>query len=144
MLRKIVHYSSSFNSPAIHSLVSDFGVSCTDKSFFRPDISQTRAFLGSQMGSDRVGLYDFPDGKDTGETAQTLIRAKGLDITEVDSMLKAQESKIKLEIASQQADEEIKKDKMIMEIMQKNIADVAQAAKGSKSSNDSKISDSSN
>lgn len=142
MLRKNKHYSSAFVASPIHSLVSDFGKSCTDKSFFRPDISQTRVFLGSMMGSNRVGLYDFPDGKDTGETAQTMIRSKGLDITEVDSMLKAQENKIKLDVASQKADLEIKEDKMVMEIMRQNIADVALAAKGAKGSDNSKSSDS--
>lgn len=134
MKRLVKHYESSFDSKPIHSLVSDFGESNTDKSFFRPDISQTRAFLGSQMGSNRVGLYDFPDGKDTGETAQTAIRSKGLDITEVDVMIQKQKAKMELDIAQQKADKEIAKDKEVMSIMRQNIADVAEASKSSKSS----------
>lgn len=134
MKRLIRHFESTFESKPIHSLVSNFGESNTDKSFFRPDISQTRAFLGSQVGSNRVGLYDFPDGKDTGETAQTAIREKGLDITEIDVMLEKQKAKMELDIAQQKADKEIAADKEVMAVMRQNIADVAKASKSSQSS----------
>lgn len=132
MKRLIKHFESTFESNPIHMLVPDFGESNTDKSFFRPDISQTRAFLGSQMGSNRVGLYDFPDGKDTGETAQTVIRSKGLDITEVDALIQKHKAKMELDIAQQKADKEIAQDKEVLAVMRQNIADVAQASKTSK------------
>lgn len=105
---KIKHYSSDFGSIPIHHLVVSYGESNTDKSFFRPDISSTRAFLGSMQGSNRVGLYDFPDGKDTGETFQTFIRDKALDITEVDSAINKVKSKLEEDIEKQKADKKAK------------------------------------
>lgn len=66
-------------------LTKDFGESNTDKKYFRPDISKARATLGAMAsGSNRVGVYDFPDGKDTGMTLQTALRNQGFDRTEFD------------------------------------------------------------
>lgn len=78
------HYSNSFlNKNIHHDLISDFGSSNTDKSFFRPDISSARALVAGSA-SDRLGLYDFQDGKDTGDRIQVILRQKGLDPTEID------------------------------------------------------------
>lgn len=82
----IRHYSNSFlNKNVHHELLSDFGKSNTDKSFFRPDISSARALVAGSA-SDRVGLYDFQDGKDTGDRIQVILRQKGLDPTEIDKI----------------------------------------------------------
>ena len=81
-------YSNEFDHSGkdLHVQTEDFGESNTDKSFFRPDISSVRASLGSSIGSNRTGLYDFDDGKDTGDTIQTILRTKGLDPTEISAL----------------------------------------------------------
>ena len=73
---KILHYNNQFDSVPLHRLLSDFGETATDKSFFRPDVSSARAKLGSLVanGSSKVGVYDFPDGKDTGESLLPFLR----------------------------------------------------------------------
>lgn len=86
---KIIHHHNTFASDkkaVHHQMTKDFGNSNTDKSFFRPDISAARAFLGNGVGSTRVGLYDFNDGVDTGDRIQMILRDKGLDVTEVDKI----------------------------------------------------------
>lgn len=83
MVIKVKHYSNSFKSTPIHQLVDDFGESNTDTSTWRPDISLVHAQSNALSGRQLV--YDFPDGKDTGETVQTFVRSKGIDITEVES-----------------------------------------------------------
>lgn len=86
MAIEVRHYSNSFvNENTHHDLVSDFGSSNTDKSFFRPDISSARALVAGSA-SDRIGLYDFQDGKDTGDRIQVILRQKGLDPTEIDKI----------------------------------------------------------
>lgn len=82
------HYSNTFRSPAVHHMTEDFGESNTDKSFFRPDLDKARSTLGQMRGSTRVGLYDYPDGKDKGDNIQSVLRSKGLDPTEIASMEK--------------------------------------------------------
>lgn len=82
---EIKHYQHDYSgeAPNLSPLVKDFGKTNTDTSKWRPEISVTRAQAG--MLSGRKLLYDFPDGKDTGEFVQTYIRSPGLDITEVES-----------------------------------------------------------
>lgn len=86
---KIYHYSNRFSNTdfQFHQMTEDFGESVTDKSFFRPDISSARASLGTftANSSGKVGVYDFNDGKDTGETFMTFLRNKSLDQTEIDA-----------------------------------------------------------
>lgn len=77
-------YQNTFTAKPIHKLLDDFGESNTDTSTWKPDVSSIRAFLGNPNNKKKM-LYDFPDGKDTGETVQTFIRSKGLDITEVET-----------------------------------------------------------
>lgn len=82
----IRHYSNSFlNRNIHHELRFGFGESNTDKSFFRPDISSARSLVAGSA-SDRVGVYDFQDGKDTGDRIQVILRQKGLDLTEIDKI----------------------------------------------------------
>lgn len=84
---KVLHYNNQFNSNPLHSLMSDFGESNTDTSSWRPELSIIHA---QASGATRKRfLYDFPDGKDNGESVQTFIRSKGLDVTEIDSALKS-------------------------------------------------------
>lgn len=85
---KCRHYSNAFESDFdFWKLTDDFGASNTDKTFFRPDVSSARAKLGSLIaqGNSKVGVYDFPDGKDTGQSLMTFLRNKSLDQTEIDS-----------------------------------------------------------
>ena len=84
---KIFHYKNSYGSEVLYKMTSDFGVSVTDRSFFRPDVSSARAKLGSLVaqGNGKVGVYDFNDGKDTGDVLMTFLRNKALDQTEIDN-----------------------------------------------------------
>lgn len=82
---EVKRYNNTFESEPIHQLLEDFGESNTDTSTWKPDASTIRAFLGNPSSSKKTLLYDFPDGKDTGEFVQTFIRSKGLDITEIES-----------------------------------------------------------
>lgn len=82
---KVKRYNNPFESKPVHHLLEDFGESNTDTTTWKPDISDVRAFLGNPSASKKQLLYDFPDGKDTGEFVQTFIRSKGLDITEIET-----------------------------------------------------------
>lgn len=123
---QVLHYHNQFKGPVVHQMTADFGESNTDKTYFRPDVSSSRASLASQIGSDRAGVYDFPDGKDTGDTIQTLLRSQGLDRTEVDRIGAMIQSTIdnKKELDKSKLEKELSKtnsknvDKMIESIMQ--------------------------
>lgn len=103
----IFHYSNTFDSPILHSFNSKFGDSVTDISNWRPELalihSQSSALSGKRF------LYDFPDGKDTGERIQTFIRGKGLDVTEIDRALDSVTQDIK---SKAESDKKSKKDKL--------------------------------
>lgn len=81
---KVHHYSNSFKAKELHIMTKDFGSSNTDKSFYVPEVASARSTLGSGVSPNRVGVYDFPDGKDTGDRIQVLLRQKGLDLAEID------------------------------------------------------------
>lgn len=124
---KIYRYNSAFGRDIpLWSVTDDFGPSNTDKNFFRPDVSSARASLASGTGSNKVGVYDFVDGKDTGDTIQTLLRSQGLDRAEVDRIGEMIKSSIdnKKEIDKTKLEKELSKtksenvDKMIENIMQ--------------------------
>lgn len=124
---KIYRYNSAFGRDTpLWSVTDDFGPSNTDKKFFRPDVSSARASLASSTGSNKVGVYDFADGKDTGDTIQTLLRSQGLDRAEVDRIGEMIKSSIdnKKEIDKTKLEKELSKtksenvDKMIENIMQ--------------------------
>lgn len=76
---QVLKYHNHFSGVPLHRLTADFGASNTDKSFFRPEISSFGDQLQRLQGSTLQGVYDFPDGVDTGETIMTLVRNKGLD-----------------------------------------------------------------
>lgn len=82
----VKHYTNEFKGKAVHVLRSEYVESVTDKSFFRPELGEVRSKLSSLSGANVHGAFDFPDGKDTGDTISTTLRNKGLDRTEVDSM----------------------------------------------------------
>lgn len=88
------HYSNTFKSLSVYQMTEDFGESNTDKSFFRPDLDKARSTLGQMRGSTRVGLYDYPDGKDKGDVIQTVLRSKGLDRAEIDGIQAMLQAKI--------------------------------------------------
>lgn len=77
----VKHYSNQFVGSK-NLLVKDFGESNTDKSTYRPDLSLVRAYQGAKT---KTLLYDFSDGKDNGQTVQTFVRSKALDITEIET-----------------------------------------------------------
>lgn len=82
---KVRHYSNSFTNKNKHwQMTQDFGDTNTDTSMYRPDISTVRAFAGNPHGSNMTGLYDFKDGKDTGDRIMMYLRDKSLDVTEID------------------------------------------------------------
>lgn len=82
---KIRHYSNSFVNESSHwQMTIDFGKTNTDTSMYRPDVSTVRAFAGNPRGSNMTGLYDFQDGKDTGDRIMLYLRDKSLDVTEID------------------------------------------------------------
>lgn len=84
---KVRHYRNSFGNENPHwTMTRDFGPSNTDISFYRPDISAVRAFAGNPSGSNMRGLYDFPDGKDTGQRMMMILRDKSLDPTEIEKI----------------------------------------------------------
>lgn len=85
-MAKIYHYSNVFAGKELWKMTDDYGESNTDKSSYLPDISTTRSFLGSAAGRNVQGVYDFPDGKDTGFVVATMLRQKGLDPTEIDKI----------------------------------------------------------
>lgn len=83
----IRYYHNVFDNDHIHhQMTSDWGESNTDRSAYRPTISDVRALAGSDKGSALQGQYDFSDGKDTGDRVQMLLRQKGLDQTEIDKI----------------------------------------------------------
>lgn len=86
---KLKEYKSFYGSSSSHLMTKDFGLSVTDKTSYRPDISSARAFAASVGAgtSGKVGVYDFPDGKDTGDTLMTFLRSKALDVTEIDQVM---------------------------------------------------------
>lgn len=124
---KVRHYSNSFQGDK-PPICRDYGESNTDKSTYRPDISITRAYQGSQ---NKRLVYDFDNGKDTGETVQTFIRSKGLDITEIDTATKRITKIIE---DKKEADSKSKKDK---EEKDKFLKDLGDAVKGQESSENS-------
>lgn len=81
---KVLHFGNSFvTDNAVLSCPSDFGPTNTDRSTYRPEISLIRAQQGARDG--KTLMYDFNDGKDTGDVVQTFLRSPGLDVTEIDS-----------------------------------------------------------
>lgn len=83
---KIFKYHSVFEGEILHQMTSDFGESNTDKSAYVPDIVEKRSYAGSDSGSNVELVYDFEDGKDTGDTIATYLRMQGLDRAEIDTI----------------------------------------------------------
>lgn len=92
---KVRHYSNSFVNENVHwQMTKDFGATNTDTSMYRPDVSTVRAFAGNPHGSNMTGLYDFKDGKDTGDRIMLYLRDKSLDVTEIDRIGEVLKSKV--------------------------------------------------
>ena len=93
---QVNHYSSVFKSDEGHwQMTEDFGETNTDRTTYKPDVSLVRAFLGSGGNSKKKFLYDYPDGKDDGQSIRTFLRQPGLDITEVETAEKVMTTIIK-------------------------------------------------
>lgn len=120
----IKHFNTQFSNTDFVPLLSDFGESNTDTTTWRPDISLARAQAGSAGSSSKTMLYDFPDGKDNGETVQTFIRSKALDVTEIDSaqkvVLENLENKIKLDSEQSKSN---KRNKKIDDVLDKALSE---------------------
>lgn len=128
---KVKHFSNQFVNKGWTPLLEDFGESNTDTSSYRPDISVARAEAGRLSGKRLI--YDFNDGKDTGETVMTFIRQKGLDITEVDAAVARVKSNIDESIEDskkklKESEKAAKVDKMIDSII--NDSGVSSDSKG--------------
>ena len=80
--------------------VTDYGLSVVDKSAFRPSVNDVHNFSG---GSDTVGLYDFPDGKDTGFRLGAL-RDLGADPTEISSTRDRLKNSVETEFSALKTD----------------------------------------
>lgn len=88
---KIQYYNSQFDNELVKPKKIDFGESLTDKTFFRPEIF---SIADTKANNAVTGLYDFNDGKDTGERLQMYLRDKSLDITEKSAIVDAYEADI--------------------------------------------------
>lgn len=88
---KIQYYSSQFNNEFFKPKNIDYGESLTDKTFFRPELFSA---ADTKANNAVTGLYDFKDGKDTGERLSMYLRDKSLDITEKSAIVSAYEADI--------------------------------------------------
>lgn len=88
---KILYYNSQFESKLVKPKNLDYGDSLTDKVFFRPEIF---SIADTKANNAVTGLYDFQDGKDTGERLSMYLRDKSLDITEKVEIVEAYEADI--------------------------------------------------
>lgn len=114
----IKHFSNSFKSDLVHHMTVDFGESNTDTSTWRPDISLIHAQAGRNSGLKPV--FDFPDGKDNPDSwSTTIIRRKGLDVTEVDTLISATQNSLDSKIQSDKKSKEKTPDDVMRENIQK-------------------------
>ena len=88
---KIQYYNSQFDNELVKPKNIDYGKSLTDKTFFRPEIF---SIADTKANNAVTGLYDFKDGKDTGERLSMYLRDKSLDITEKAAIVDAYEADI--------------------------------------------------
>lgn len=88
---KIFYYNSQFGNELVKPKNIDYGKSLTDKTFFRPEIF---SIADTKANNATTGLYDFKDGKDTGERLSMYLRDKSLDITEKAAIVSAYEADI--------------------------------------------------
>lgn len=88
---KILYYNSQFDNKLVKSKKFDYGKSLTDKTFFRPELFSV---ADTKANNAVTGLYDFKDGKDTGERLAMYLRDKSLDITEKSAIVEAYEADI--------------------------------------------------
>lgn len=88
---KIIYYSSQFDNKLVKPKNLDYGKSLTDKTFFRPEIFSV---ADTKANNAVTGLYDFKDGKDTGERLAMYLRDKSLDVTEKAAIVDAYEADI--------------------------------------------------
>lgn len=88
---KISYYNSQFDNDLVKPKNIDYGESLTDKTFFRPEIF---SIADTKANNAVMGLYDFKDGKDTGERLSMYLRDKSLDITEKAAIVEAYEADI--------------------------------------------------
>ena len=89
---KIFYYNSQFDNKLVKPKNIDYGESLTDKTFFRPELF---SIADTKANNAVTGLYDFKDGKDTGERLSMYLRDKSLDITEKSAIVEAYEADIK-------------------------------------------------
>lgn len=122
---KVFRYSNAFSAPLVHKMTEDYGESNTDTTKWKPSVVQVRSFVSSTSSSHKTLLYDFPDGKDTGETIQTFLRQPGLDITEIETA----EKRITQIIESKKLSDE---EKNKLDGNMKNLLDAIKSVKGEK------------
>lgn len=70
----------------------NYGESHIDATGWRPDAEIARAAILSGKGTGNIGVYDFPDGIDTGFRRPQL---QGADIVDIENQIKAIDNNIK-------------------------------------------------
>ena len=101
------------------------GDSVTDKSKFRPCLVDNSTGQRIDVGSAYTGLYDFPDGKDTG-IRYGAIRQINPDITEIDATMEFLNNEV----------ESIKRDvKLDIEMAKKDVLEILKKDSNSQTNN---------
>ncbi len=107
---KILYYNSQFENDLAKPKNIDYGESLTDKTFFRPELFSV---ADTKANSAITGLYDFKDGKDTGERLSMYLRDKSLDVTEKSAIVSAYEADINNRAALDKQDLQSIQDKAV-------------------------------
>lgn len=115
---KILYYSSQFDNKLVKPKNLDYGESLTDKAFFRPEIF---SIADTKANNAVTGLYDFKDGKDTGERLSMYLRDKSLDITEKAAIVDAYEADINNRSELDKQDLQSLQDKAVFDELKNNL-----------------------
>lgn len=107
---KIFYYNSQFDNKLFKPKAFNYGKSITNKTFFRPEVFSVS---DTKSKTAVTGLYDFNDGKDTGERLQMYLRDKSLDITEKAAIVEAFEADINNRSALDKQDLQSLQDKAV-------------------------------
>lgn len=87
-IKRLYRLPSLFGSPDVVDLPPNFDVRfkfdapLVDDSYYVPSSEAVKTVDRLKTNSSVQGVYDFPNGRDTGSSAM-LVRKRGLDVTEV-------------------------------------------------------------
>lgn len=85
--------------------IKSFGEAQVDATGWRPDAELARAAILSGKGMSMQGVYDFPDGVDTGFRPE---RMPGMDIVDIDSAIETIKQSAEKQETSKKAKQEQK------------------------------------